>query len=98
MANAARQPSGLQRFLAWEERQALRAEFDERDRIAMVGGTPAMFEVLSEGTAQRDLGAKPRVYEAIVSVPRSIIQEPDAVAGTQSERIDDDWVRPYCAG
>jgi Uma2 family endonuclease len=41
MASAALQPLDLQTFLAWEEHQALRHEFDGVAATAMVGGTAA---------------------------------------------------------
>ena len=41
MSNALRQPMTLPAFLAWEERQELRFEFDGVQPVAMVGGTAA---------------------------------------------------------
>ena len=38
---AVRQPMTLQQFLAWEERQPLRYEFDGFEPVAMAGGTAA---------------------------------------------------------
>ena len=150
--SAAVQPIDLESFLAWEERQALRYEFDGVAATAMVGGTAAhcsiqrnlaisiggrlrgnicqfygsdlkiraagsirypdgfvvcstvparskivdnpvvIFEVLSESTDRTDLGAKNREYEATPSVHRYIVLEQDAIAGTQFERVGDDWI------
>jgi Uma2 family endonuclease len=152
MASAALKPLDLQSFLAWEERQELKHEFDGLVAVAMVGGTAAhsiiqgniaaamiarlrgapcrfygsdlkiqvagsirypdgfvcctrlppntkivtdpvvIFEVLSESTARTDLGAKNREYEATPSVRRYIVLEQDAIAGTQFERVGDEWV------
>src|ERR1700722_8778911 len=41
MSSALRQPITLEEFLAWEERQALRYEFDGWQPVAMTGGTDA---------------------------------------------------------
>jgi Uma2 family endonuclease len=41
MSSALRQPMTLEEFLAWEERQALRYEFDGWQPVAMTGGTVA---------------------------------------------------------
>jgi Uma2 family endonuclease len=152
MASAALKHLDLQSFLAWEERQELKHEFDGLVAVAMAGGTAAhsiiqtnlaisiggrlrgtpcrfygsdlkiqvagsirypdgfvcctplppntkivtdpvvIFEVLSESTARTDLGAKNREYEATPSVRRYIVLEQDAIAGTQFERVGDDWV------
>ena len=51
-----------------------------------------IFEVLSESTARTDLGAKNREYEAAPSVQRYVILEQDAIAGTQFERAENDWI------
>ena len=61
-------------------------------RTKVVSDPVVIFEVLSESTARTDLGAKNREYEATASVQRYIIMEQDAVAGTQFERVGDDWV------
>jgi Uma2 family endonuclease len=152
MASAALKPLDLQSFLAWEERQELKHEFDGLVAVAMAGGTAAhsrlqrnlaisiggrllgkqcefygsdlkihvagsirypdgfvcctrlppdakvvsdpvvIFEILSDSTAHTDLGAKNREYEATPSVRRYVVLEQDAVAGTQFERVGDDWV------
>jgi Uma2 family endonuclease len=42
---ALRRPWTLDRFLAWEERQALRYEFDGVGAVAMAGGTEAHAEI-----------------------------------------------------
>jgi Uma2 family endonuclease len=39
MSTAVRQPMTIEDFLAWEERQELRYEFDGWDPVAMTGGT-----------------------------------------------------------
>jgi Uma2 family endonuclease len=39
MSNALRRPMSLEAFLAWEERQELRWEFDGFEPVAMTGGT-----------------------------------------------------------
>ena len=39
MSNALRKPMTLDEFLAWEERQELRYEFDGFQPVAMTGGT-----------------------------------------------------------
>jgi Uma2 family endonuclease len=41
MSSALRQPMTLKQFLAWEERKALRYEFDGWQPVAMTGGTVA---------------------------------------------------------
>jgi Uma2 family endonuclease len=41
MSSAVRQPMTVEQFLAWEERQALRYEFDGWQPVAMTGGTDA---------------------------------------------------------
>ena len=41
MSSAIRQPMTIEQFLAWEERQALRFEFDGWRPFAMIGGTDA---------------------------------------------------------
>ena len=41
MSNALREPMTLHEFLAWEERQELRYEFDGFQPVAMTGGTYA---------------------------------------------------------
>ncbi len=38
---ALRQPMSLEQFLAWEDRQELRYEFDGFQPVAMTGGTAA---------------------------------------------------------
>ena len=39
MSQALRKPMTLEEFLAWEERQELRYEFDGFEPVAMTGGT-----------------------------------------------------------
>ncbi len=63
-----------------------------RARTKVVSDPVVIFEVPSESTARTDLGAKNREYEATASVQRYIILEQDAVAGTQFERVGDDWI------
>jgi Uma2 family endonuclease len=41
MSSAVRQPMTVEQFLAWEERQVLRYEFDGWQPVAMTGGTDA---------------------------------------------------------
>lgn len=38
MSNALRKPMTIKAFLAWEERQELRCEFDGFEPVAMTGG------------------------------------------------------------
>ena len=45
MADALAKPMNLESFLAWEERQELRYEFDGFRPIAMTGGTYAHAQI-----------------------------------------------------
>jgi Uma2 family endonuclease len=51
-----------------------------------------IFEILSEGTASRDIITKNREYAATPSVRRYVILAQDEIAATIFERIGDDWV------
>ena len=46
MSSALRRPMSLQAFLAWEERQELRFEFDGFEPVAMTGGSAAHGRIL----------------------------------------------------
>lgn len=71
---ALRQPMGLDRFLAWEERQPLRYEFDGFEPVAMAGGTAAHAAIQSNlaiaiggrlrGSPCRFYGSDPKIAVA----------------------------------
>jgi len=146
------QPMTLAEFLAWEERQPLKYEFDGCRPVAMAGGTTAhariqrnlaisiggrliakpceffgsdikievagrirypdgfvvcsrptddmtvhrdpvvIFEILSEGTASRDVIVKNREYAATPSVRRYVVLPQDYIGASVFERIGDDWI------
>ena len=94
---ALRKPMTLDEFLAWEERQESRHEFDGFQPVAMTGGsyahdTVVIFEVLSPSTEQTDLVAKNEEYEALPSVRRYIILRQDRIGGLVFERVGADWI------
>ena len=142
----------LSEFLAWEERQPLKHEFDGFHPTALAGGTAAhafiqrnlaiavggrlrgmpcqfagsdlkieaagsirypdgfvvcspvpagstvirdpvvILEVLSDGTAQRDLVTKNQEYAARPSVMRYVALSQDKMGGTLFERSGGDWI------
>ena len=75
---ALRKAMTLAEFLAWEERQPLRHEFDGVQPIAMTGGTVAHAGI------QRNL--------ATLSVQRYVFLSQHEVAGTMFERVGSDWI------
>ena len=152
MSAVPHQPMTLDAFLAWEEHQPVKYEFDGHRPVAISGGTTAhariqrnlaiaiggrltdgpceffgsdikievvgrirypdgfvlcskpgdsitvhrdpvvIFEILSEGTASRDIITKNREYAATPSVRRYVILPQDEVAATIFERVDGDWI------
>ena len=51
-----------------------------------------IFEVLSDGTASRDVIAKNREYAATPSVRRYVILPQDDIAASVFERVGEDWI------
>jgi Uma2 family endonuclease len=152
MSAVPQQPMTLDAFLAWEERQPVKYEFDGRYPVAMSGGTTThariqrnlaiavggrlidgpceffgsdikievagrirypdgfvicskpggsltvhrdptvIFEILSEGTASRDIITKNREYTATPSVRRYVILPQDEIAAIVFERVGGDWL------
>ena len=82
MSVALRRPWTIQQFLAWEERQALRYEFDGIQPVAMTGGTIAHDRIkinLSAALVVRLRGTPCRPHGSDVKVEAgSSIRYPDA--------------------
>jgi hypothetical protein len=53
MSIALRKPMTLAEFLAWEERQEMRFEFDGTEPVAMAGGTAAHAAIQRYGVLQQ---------------------------------------------
>ena len=161
MGNAQLKPMELADFLAWEDRQDLRHEFDGVQAFAMTGGTGAhaaiqrrllaeldgkldgklcqpygselkiqtlpgirypdafvvctpvapsatvvtdpvvIFEILSESTANKDLGVKKAEYQAMPSVQRYIVLQQTHRAAEvfyRSADVADGWGGAFLAG
>ena len=161
MGNAQLKPMELADFLAWEDRQDLRHEFDGFQTFAMTGGTGAhaaiqrnlifamtgrldgkpcqpygselkiqtlagirypdafvvctpvapsatvvtdpvvIFEILSESTANKDLGVKKAEYQAMPSVQRYIVLQQTHRAAEvfyRSADVADGWGGAFLAG
>ena len=83
MSNALRHPMTLDEFLSWEERQALRFEFDGFGPVAMTGGTMAHATIqgnLSFSLQSRLRGRGCRAYGSDVKIEvDGSVRYPDAV-------------------
>ena len=82
MNGALRKSMTVAQFLAWEERQELRYEFDGFQPVAMTGGAVVVFEVLSPGTSRTDHIEKLREHEAMESIQRKVFLEQHSIAAT----------------
>jgi Uma2 family endonuclease len=78
-----RRPMTLDEFLAWEERQDLRYEFDGVEPVAMVGGTAEHHDIaqnLTEALRQRLRGGPCRAFQQTMKVRvAGRIRYPDVV-------------------
>jgi hypothetical protein len=96
MSVAVRQPMSVAEFLAWEEGQELRWEFDGFQQVpprsTVITDPVVVFEVLSESTSRTDRIEKLREYAATPSIQRYVILEQDAIAATVYTRKGADMV------
>lgn len=89
----------LEQFLAWEERQEIKHEFDGivvctpvPRGATVVQDSVVLFEVLSDSTQRKDRAVKLREYQATSSVLHYVMLEQDRVAATVVSRRGDDWL------
>jgi len=62
------------------------------DNDTIIDDPVVIFEVLSDGTANRDIGEKNAEYAAMQSVQRYVMLSQDRVGGTMFERVNGDWI------
>ena len=96
MVAAVQRPMDMAQFLAWEERQELRHEFDGTSVVAMTGGTAAHGSIISNLNAALNLrlrGTACRAYgsDMKIRLARSI-RYPDAFVACSPVAPDDTFI------
>ena len=96
MSVARAHPMSLAEFLAWEERQEIKYEFDGFEPFAMVGVTVAhsviIFEIVSNESDRRDRITKNDEYRLTPSVQRYVMLEQDEPAAMIFAREGERWL------
>jgi hypothetical protein len=81
----------LQEFLAWEEQQELRYEFDGKQPVGTTGGTAA--HAIIQGNLARSVSGRIRDNPwAKPSVQRYVMLEQDGIGVPIFSRPQNDWV------
>jgi len=96
MSIARAHPMSLTEFLAWEERQEFKYEFDGFEPFAMVSVTVAhsviIFEIVSNESDRRDRITENDEYRLTPSVQRYVMLEQDEPAAMIFAREGERWL------
>ncbi len=88
----------VEQFLAWEERQELRYEFDGFKPIARTGVTITHSGIQTNLTANTDLIVKNAEYRATPSIRRYVILQQTHAGALVFAREGEDWIAETLSG